>query len=496
MAANYLHGAETIEVERGARPVKTVKSAVIGLIGTAPIGPVNTVTLCLSEKDAAQFGSQLPGFTIPQALDAIYDHGAGTVVVINVLDPAIHKTSVPTESVTFDKVTSRARLAFGALFNGAATYGDASALARSFGKILTIALTGTGNTHYDKDVDYRIDEATGELVRLSGGKLPLGATVTAAYTYADPSKVTAADIIGAVNASGNRTGLKLLNDTYNLLGFLAKILIAPVYCTQKSVSTELTAMAEKLGAMAYIDAPIGTTFAQVLAGRGPEGTINFNTSSDRVRLCYPHVKVYDAATNTERLEPLSQRAAGLRAKVDLDKGFWWSSSNQEIMGITGVERLLSAMIDDPSSEVNLLNEQGITTVFNSYGTGMRLWGNRSAAWPTVSHMRNFENVRRTGDMLNESLRYFSQQFMDRPIDQALIDALTESVNAYGRKLIGDGALLGFSCWFDPARNEETELAAGHLLLSYKYTPPPPLERLTFETEITSEYLANLKGGKS
>ncbi|STJ56389.1 phage-related contractile tail sheath protein [Escherichia coli] len=82
----------------------------------------------------------------------------------------------------------------------------------------------------------------------------------------------------------------------------------------------------------YIDAPVGTTFAQALAGRGPEGTINFNTSSDRVRLCYPHVKVYDPVTNTERLEPLSQRAAGLRARVDLDKGYWWSSSNQEILG--------------------------------------------------------------------------------------------------------------------------------------------------------------------
>ncbi|MGE2645966.1 phage tail sheath C-terminal domain-containing protein, partial [Escherichia coli] len=112
----------------------------------------------------------------------------------------------------------------------------------------------------------------------------------------------------------------------------------------------------------------------------------------------------------------------------------------------------------------------------------------------VTHMRNFENVRRTGDVINESIRYFSQQYIDMPITQALIDALTESVNAYGRKMTGDGAVLGFRCWFDPARNPETELAAGHLLLSYKYTPPPPLERLTFETEITSEYLLTLKGG--
>lgn len=43
-------------------------------------------------------------------------------------------------------------------------------------------------------------------------------------------------------------------------------------------------------------------------------------------------------------------------------------------------------------------------------------------------MRNFENVRRTGDVINESIRYFSQQYMDMPINQALIDALTESVN--------------------------------------------------------------------
>lgn len=72
-------------------------------------------------------------------------------------------------------------------------------------------------------------------------------------------------------------------------------------------------------------------------------------------------------------------------------------------------------------------------------------------------MRNFENVRRTGDVINESIRYFSQQYIDMPITQALIDALTESVNAYGRKMTGDGAVLGFRCWFDPARNPETEL---------------------------------------
>ncbi|KWZ43745.1 phage tail protein [Burkholderia savannae] len=476
MAANYLHGVETIEKETGSRPVKVVKSAVIGLIGTAPIGPVNTPVQSLSDHDGARFGPQLTGFTIPQALDAIYDYGSGTVIVINVLDPAVHKSNAASEPITFDAVTGRAKLAHPAAAN-------------------LVLKNDSGSATYTEGTDYAVDLVNGVINRIKTGMIPAGAAAaTATYDYADPTKVTAADIIGAVSAAGIRTGMKALQDTYNLYGYFAKILIAPAYCTQNSVAAELEAMAGQLGAIAYIDAPIGTTFAQVLAGRGPVGTINFNTSSDRVRLCYPHVKVYDAATNAERLEPLSSRAAGLRARVDLDKGYWWSSSNQQLVGVTGVERPLSAMIDDPRSEVNLLNEQGITTVFNSYGSGLRLWGNRTAAWPTVTHMRNFENVRRTGDVINESLRYFSQQFIDMPIDQALIDSLVESVNGFGRKLIGDGALLGFKAWFDPARNPKEELSAGHLLINYKYTVPPPLERLTYETEITSEYLLTLKGG--
>ncbi|HFO0137035.1 TPA: phage tail sheath C-terminal domain-containing protein, partial [Pseudomonas aeruginosa] len=135
----------------------------------------------------------------------------------------------------------------------------------------------------------------------------------------------------------------------------------------------------------------------------------------------------------------------------------------------------------------------ITTVFNSFGTGLRLWGNRTAAWPTVTHMRNFENVRRTKDLVDESIRYSSLQFVDQPVTQALIDSIIESVNLFGRKLIGDSALLGFECWWDPARNPQTEIESGHLLFNYKLTVPLPFERGTFETEITGEYLANLKG---
>ena len=90
-------------------------------------------------------------------------------------------------------------------------------------------------------------------------------------------------------------------------------------------------------------------------------------------------------------------------------------------GHHGRGAFLTAKIDDAQSQVNLLNEKGILTVFNSYGSGWKVWGNRSSAWPTETDWETFICVRRTKDIIDESIRYSSAQFMDRPIDKALID---------------------------------------------------------------------------
>ncbi len=471
MPANFLHGVESIEIEKGARPISIVKTAVVGLICTAPIGAVNQPTLVLSDRHAAQFGSQLPGFSAAQALDAIFDQGAGTVIVINVLDPAIHKTTITDETVVFS--------------------GDKANTSKpAWVNAVTLKNTA-GTSTYALNIDYTCDPLTGAINRLAGGAIAANASVKASYDYADPSKVTPGDIIGAVDSAGKRSGLQALLDTYTLMGFFAKILIAPGFCTLNSVATEMISMATRLRGVALIDAPIGTTPAQAIAGRGSSGTINFATSSDHAILCYPHAKVYDDATGTDRLEPLSQRLAGVICAKDNEKGYWWSPSNTEIKGITGMERPLSAMINDATSEVNMLNEVGIVTLFNSFGTGIRVWGNRTAAWPTVTHPRNFINIRRTFDMLRESVEYAMLQFIDSPIDAALIDSIKESVNGFIRLQIGRGALIDGKCIFDPTKNPVTEIAAGHLTFDIEAMPPTPGERISFETFINIDLLKRL-----
>lgn len=406
MPANFLHGVETIEIKKGTRSIRTVKTAVIGLVGTAPINiveadykTVNKPVLITNDKDAAlYFGQATSGFTIPAALNAIFDQGAGIVIVVNVFDPTVH-TAV--------------------------------------------------------------------------------------------ADVELSDIIGGVDAQGKRTGLQAFKDAYSLFGFYPKTIIAPKYCEDTAVATEINAVSGNIKAIGLIDAPVGTTVQNAITGRGPSGTINFNFSSDRLVLCYPHLKVYDTASNTEKLEPYSQRLAGVIAAKDIERGYHWSPSNTEIKGIIGAERNLTSMINDPLSEVNMLNEAGILTVFNSFGSGFRTWGNRSSAYPASTDPTNFINIRRTADIIHESVEYSMLQFMDYPIDNGLIDSICESVNAFIRTLIGRGALIDGKCKFNPAKNPPTEIANGHLLFDIEFMPPTPAERITFESFINIELLRNL-----
>lgn len=476
MAANFLHGVETIVIDKGPRPITGVKTAVIGLVGTAPMTAETTLNqpiVIRNPVDAAKYyGAVTTGYTIPQALDAIFDQGNGPIcIVVNVCDPATHNTAVASEVV--------------------AKAADGTFVLAHRG---VTGLSVSAPSGCVVNTDYTLNPVTGVISRVatSAKILENTASLTVAYSYTDPSKVLAAAIIGAVDEDGDRSGLQCLIGTYNLFGYVAKMIIAPGYCTQEAVSTEMIVVAEQLRGMALIDAPIGTTVNEAITGRGPSGTINFETSSKRAVLCYPHVKRYDTATDTEVLEPLSQRLAGVIAAKDVERGYWWSPSNTEIKGITGMEVPITALINDSTTEANALNEAGIVTVFNSFGTGIRTWGNRSAAFPTNTNPANFICVQRTADILHESVEYAMLQFIDRPINQALIDAIRESVNGFIRTLVMRGAVIDGKCVYDPAKNPVTEIAAGHLTFDIEFMPPTPAERITFESYINIELLQALQ----
>ncbi|MCR1838662.1 phage tail sheath subtilisin-like domain-containing protein [Pasteurella caecimuris] len=454
----FHHGTKTTRVAGGSVAVETVDGAIIGIVGTAPVGAVNELTVCQTKKDFAQFGVILnKGFTLPDAFDVLARYAAGKVYVVNVLDPAKHRTNVTDEVLTQDSNTLRAQTAQAGLLN----------------------LTLTADRELTEGTDYTVNMQTGEIT-LNARYEELKAT----YDYADPTKVTEEDIKGGIDSTtGKRQGFELLRDGFNLYGADAKILICPEFDKTASCAAALATLAEQLKAVAYVQLPKGTSLSSAIQGRGPLGTLNAQASSERVRHFFPYVQ---GSNNT--LESLAVHAAGLRMKTDTDNGYWFSTSNRQLQGVIGMEVPLTARVDDEQSETNLLNAVGITTIFNSFGTGFRLWGNRSSNYPTVTHIINFETALRTGDLIDESIRRTELQFIDRPIDDALIDSLLETVDTYLRAL---PSIVGYSVSLDHDADLLDEFSKGHVPIVYDYTPKLPAELISNKSVMTRKYLVNL-----
>ena len=468
----FLHGVETIEKSTGPLPVRLAATSIIALVGTASKYTCATPADCetnvlkqiTSAAEAVQyFGTVgLDGYTIPAALDAIFDQGPAIVYVVNVLHATDHDVAVVDEAKTFSVSTETLQLAHAG--------------------VTAVVVTNTaGSTTYTVTTDYTVDAVTGVITRVVGGTITSGQSVKVDYTWLDPSLVDAATKV--VGTSSPKTGMKLWSDGGSLFGARPKLLIAPGY-NVASVITELVVQANALRAIAYSDVPAASDRATALGTRD-SGEI-FAGTSERLVACWPYL-----LDGNGDAQPFSQFLAGLQARVDREFGFWYSASNHEIENATGLELGVSFVLGDSTSDANVVNAQGITTAATGYGKGIRAWGNRSLSYPSSTKLSNFVSVRRTADVIHDSMESAALQFMDQPITSALIRAILETANAFVRDLIGKGALIDGKVTFDPSKNSAAQLAAGQLTFDLAFLPPPPAERIVFESYIDINLFSSL-----
>lgn len=472
----FLHGVETVTVNTGTRSVQVAATSIIVLAGIAPKGPAQTLTTVASTSDAAQFGSRVPGFNIPEALDTILKQGAGVCIVINTYSEATNAVAVTAEAVTV--LNGKFKLAFAPI-----------GVARP-----TVTNTA-GSTTYVEGTDYTIDD-WGNGTVLNTTTIPDG-SIKATYKKLDATTVNSAQIIGAINGTtGVRTGLKLIDLIPTLFGFKPKIIIAPGYSAVPAVSAEMLVYANKYRAVDPIDAPTGTKASSAIAGRGPSGTFGWNTASSRNLLMFSQWKKPSPdprALNSDYvLEWYSAVMAGVIAANDNENGFWFSPSNKSIQGVTGPEQVITCSLTDSTAENQQLNAAGIIAYHNAFGTGNLTWGNRSAMFPSDTQAVNFISIQRTKDILEDSIEAAMLPFVDQPINNGTIDSVRATVNAFINSLIQRGALLvGSKCTFEPSLNSPAELAAGHVVYSITTMPPPPMERVTFNSFVDTSLLSNL-----
>lgn len=475
MPETFLHGVEVIEIDAGPRPIRTVRSSVIGIVGTAPSAdavafPLNTpVLIAGSRGEAAKLDLLGTGLgTLPGALDGIFDQIGAVVVVVRVEDDV-------------DAASQLANI-LGGVNAGTGNYEGVHALLgaesvvgfqprilcvpgfthqRVTGAVtgITVSVQGSGYT-------------TAPAVSFSGGAGSGAAATAVLGTGADAGKVVSVTITNP--GSGYTTAPTI---AFTGGGGTLAAATAAVGIIGNAVVSELLGIAERLRAVIIADGPNSTDAAAITYG-GDFG-------SSRVYVVDPWVNVINTAGNVVP-EPASARVAGLIAKSDNDRGFWWSPSNQVINGIVGTVRPIDFKLGDANSRANLLNEQDIATIIRQ--DGFRLWGNRTlSADPKWA----FLSVRRTADILNDSLQRAHMWAVDRNITKQYVKEVEEGVNAYIRSLVFQGALLGGKCWADPDLNTPANVSQGKVFFNFDFTPPYPAEHITFKSILTTDYIAEV-----
>jgi len=393
----YLRGIETITYKVGLRPVVEVKTAIVGLVGTAPdnLIPPRTLTLIAGESDAKdKLGDPQPGFTVYNALDAIFDHANALVLFINAFDSTVH-------------------------------------------------VDANGNP--------------------------------------DPSLVTATDIINAM-AEFDKALIQF--------GFTPKILISPGFSHDPGVAVELAARAKKYRGIAIADIPDTIDVANLQSYKGTN-----NLGDTHLILTYPKVKLPDGS-----LDWMSSRLAGAIVRMDktAPESYGAVPSNIRIEGITGINKDLTYLPNDPNTDVQRINAQGVYTVMTFMGR-MVGFGTRTAAFPSLTHPADtLINWIRVSGIVEETLEYALVQFLDKiafyspeaPLEPVIKD-IQNTINDYLRTLLNRGVAIFKSVKIDPVRTTESELLQGRIHYEYELVPGVPIEGITLHKVMNSDRVAEV-----
>jgi hypothetical protein len=451
-------------------------------VGTAPVNLVNGYQSAVgipisvnSKKKAitdAGYSDDWASFTLCEAISAHFDNDVnpvGPIVLINVLDPAVHKKAADTD----------VSLAFA---NGKATIpGDT---------IIVDSLVLDGLV---EGVDYAAEysyEAGGVVITSIGTEIT--GSVDASYEEVDASLVTATDIIGAATQDGMYTGIHALALVHNSLGIIPTIVAAPGWSDQPAVYRALVSgcinIAGHWCADVYADIPVGSnsdTITEAVAWKE-----NNAYTSEHSKVFWPQ------ATKEERTYHLSTLGVVTRLYVDTQRDGipFESPANKDIdadglySGTSGTLR----MLDQPNA--NTLAQHGITTAV-CFGGAWRLWGDHTAAY-------DFEyegdiDVRSHFDVNMSMLKYvindFQERFhadIDQPADKNRIDSIVGMEQSTLDGLKSVGALVGSpTVSFVEEHNLESDIMSGHFCFDVAQTNTPPLKSASVGVAYTDAGIA-------
>ena len=537
-------GIEIREITTASASTVAPPTAVIALIGSAPIGPVNEVTLCKNATDDAQFGYQVAGFSIPQALSAIrlqapnaevmvvnvaldtYGDGIPLVPVTNetktlvagaaqlnyapegaivVKDNTLATTYTLTTDYTISSTGAFARNPSGAI--GATdtikiSYSHLENHTFSSNKIrlndppfvpaeAVVVYSKTKATTYVAGTDYTLN-AYGVITRINSGAIT--STQEVIVKYQAFAGISASDIIGTASPI---TGLYCYDTARAVYGYEPTLWIAPSYDALSGVQAAFQAQVAEKGGIFFTDGTAGRSVSQIVTDRAPGSGNHFQVQDERVVCCYPRVYTYSPAIDDDELRPSSPFMAGYFAKVDTLVGPYRSAGNFHfnniavpLIGVNSLELLLTYQESSTRScDVKTLADAGVLTI----KPGNVPYGFRSSAYPESNDVKTQYCVSRVRDLAKAALIKGMTQFIGREMSVIVRDAILQNANAFLNDLVRQGWILQGAAIYNVSDNPDAQIALGHWTFAFSYMPSIALEKLTFLFNVTTEGIAEVLG---
>ena len=460
VAQNALQATETI-VYIGTAPINLVRGFDSDLVNK----PIR-VTGKSTALRRVGYSKDWVGFTLSEAIAAHFDNALtpiGPIVLINVLDPAIHKKSSET-TVELQFAAGKAEIVSD-----------------------TIIIDSLALDSYVEGGDYELEYnyQKGAVV-ITSIATPITGSVTASYSEVDPSLVTHSDIIGEATADGAYSGIQALTLVNSLYDLVPSIVLAPTWSEIPEVYNALISAVRGIGghwlADVYADIPVSTlsdTITKALSWKAANGYV-----SEDSKVFWPQGKKGGMQFH------LSTLAAVTRLYTDYQNGGipYESPANKQV----DVDELYTGegarMLTFDQAAANLLTQKGITTSIR-FGGIWRMWGDHTAAY---DYDEATNDPRSAFDINMSMLKYIVNDFqvrflpdIDSPLDKNRVESILASEQEMLDGLKARGALVGEPrCFFLEESNDPDDIQGGRFRWDVTVTATPPLKAASVSVAYT------------
>lgn len=451
------------------------------VVGTAPVNmlkdpaaAVNTPLIVRSYKDAVEavgYSDDFESYTICEAVNASFQvMNVGPLVLINVLDPAKHTTTVEETAIQVN---------------------DGVAEIDITGLLLAKLVVKKEAAELTADVDYVAafrDDGTVSIALIDGGAGDGATQLLVSGTKLDPSKVTEDDIIGGVNSgTGAETGLEVVRQVYPKIGYVPGILLAPRFSRNANVCAALQAKCRSINGVfncvCFVDIDSSAEGALKYQDAVEQKVSQAATSREAYGI-WPYCKVGDVVYSG------SAMAAAVTVYNDTQHGDVPNASPSNVTApITAACLADGTEVLMDQEQGNVLNENGVAAWVRSKD-GFVLWGNETCAYPGTTDPKDmFLCVRRFFNYAAAEFVLNNRQKLDKVMNKRLLDSIIDSENMRGQVYVSTGVCASYEMMLDTDRTTDAELAAGHVYFHQFCTPFTPMKLVTNTMEYQAGALA-------